>query len=179
VGINKIFAMSSVVLGIAISAVLAMAGLAVADTAVSIRPAAGGGTALPEADADFARVLVRTAPDGGRPRWTRVDRAESSASSGSSASSASSGRAVRSVSFVYGATRRCLDLSDPDDGGSAVVVRTCAADSLSQRWERRGPALVDRDTGECMTQVTRGGEAILAAADCVPGDPSQKWLVGA
>src|SRR5258707_1265082 len=69
----------------------------------------------------------------------------------------------------------------PDDGGSAVVIRDCAPTSASQRWERRGMALVNRDSGECATVVPRvvdgKPDRVLVAAECVLGDPQQQWLV--
>ena len=133
-------------------------GTAWADADVSIRPAAGSGVLRPEAQTDFSRVLLTA--DNGRPVWRRIDQPDGSAT------------------FVYRGTRRCLDLSDPDDAGSAAVIRDCAADSVSQRWERHGLALVDRDTKECLTAVRRAGDDLVAAADCVAGDLAQEWVVG-
>ena len=155
---ERILARFGAVIGAVACAAMASGALAWADPNVAIRPAAGSGVLRPEADADFSRVLP--AADDGRPDWRRIDQGDGS------------------TTFVYRGTQRCLDLSDPDDAGSAAVIRDCAADSPSQRWERHGSALVNHDTKECLTAVRRAGDAMVAAADCAAGDTTQEWVLG-
>jgi hypothetical protein len=157
VTVNRISAGFGAVVGAMVWVTAASGGAAWADADVSIRPAVGSGTLRPEAEADFSRVLLTA--DDGRREWRRIEQEDGS------------------TIFVHRGTRRCLDLSDPDDAGSAVVIRDCAAGSLSQRWERHGLALVDRDTKECLTAVRRASEDMLAAADCVAGDATQEWVL--
>jgi hypothetical protein len=140
---------------------VAFGGVAHADVPTTIATPDGGVVTPDGWLTDFTQVHVGS--DSGVPQWLRQDRPDGS------------------VSFVHAAAGRCLDLADPDDGGSPVVIRDCSAASASQGWERRGMALVDRDTGECATVAPRivdgKSDRVLVAADCVLGDPQQAFLV--
>lgn len=141
---------------------VALGGVARADALTTIS-APDGGVVEPDGwTADFTQVHVGPDTGGGR-QWLRRDEPDGSAS------------------FLDLAARRCLDLSDPDDGGSQVVIRACSPASASQRWIRRGTALVDRDTGECATAIPRlvdgKPDRVLVGAECVAGDPAQAWAL--
>ena len=142
---------------------VAAGAVAHADAGVVISDAAGR-VAVPVDGADFSQVHTVGGASGDGWRWERRVLADGS------------------IGFRHAVSGRCLDLSDPDDGGSGVVIRDCSAESASQRWERRGPALVNRDSGECATEITRVAadgtrDVALVGADCVPGDEAQAWRI--